>query len=139
MGNKKDEKRTLLIMAGVMGFVVVSIASWGIYDYVNTGRTEGVGVVIVALILTIFAMKMIKDKYGRIKKGEPLSDERERRLQTKSAAAAFYVGIYWLLGLSIFIGEGKLNISASSVPSIGIAGMAIIFGLAYWYFSKKSE
>lgn len=140
MENKRNDKKKLLIMAVLLLFLSVNIIFWGIFDYFNNGKkNEGIGIAVVALVIAAFGFKMIKDKYGSIKHGEPLKDERSRKLEIKAAAYAFYIGIYWLLGLSIAIDNFGLSIPAGSVPNVGIAGMAIIFGLAYWYFSKKGE
>jgi len=140
MENKRNDKKTLLIMAVLFSFLAISIIFWCVFDYLNSGKkNEGIGVIAIALTIVVFGLKLIKDKYDSLKQGEPLKDERSKKLETKAAACAFYIGIYWLLGLSIAIDNFGLSIPASSVPSLGIAGMAIIFGLSYWYFSKRGE
>jgi len=139
MENQKNDKKKLLIIIVLFGLLIVVISAWGMLDYLNTGKKSGVGILVIPLILVIFGFKLIKDKYNSLKQGEPLKDERSRKLETKAGAYAFYIGIYWLLGLSMAIDYFNLSIPASSVPSVGIAGLAIIFGLAYWYLSKRGE
>ncbi|MFA6306780.1 MAG: hypothetical protein WCV70_04010 [Patescibacteria group bacterium] len=139
MENKKNDKKRFILITVLLGLLIVTISAWGMLGYLNTGKKSGVGVLVIPLILVVFGFKLIKNKYQSLKYGEPLKDERSRKLETKAGAYAFYIGIYWLLGLSMAIDYFNLSIPASSVPSIGIAGMAIIFGLSYWYLNKRGE
>lgn len=139
MKNRRNDPRAFLIMSIVLTLLILSIVLWGAFDYLNTGKKEGIGIIFVGLIIALFGFKLLKDKYKSLKRGESLKDERSRKLEIKAAAYAFYIGIYWLLALSIIIDYFKVDIPARSVPSVGLAGMAILFGLAYWYFSKKGE
>jgi len=139
MENKRNDQKTFLIMSVIFTLILVTIVLWAAFDYLTTQNKEGIGVLFVALILAVFAIKMFKDKYESLKRGEPLKDERSRKIELKAAALAFYVGIYWLLALSIAIDAFELEIPASSVPNVGLVGLVIIFGLVYWYFSKKGE
>ena len=135
---KNDKKRFWLITIG-LALLIVNIIVLGLLDYLNTHKRSGIGVLIVAATIAVFGFKLIKDKYRSLQRGEPLKDERSRKLEMKAGAYAFYIGIYWLLGLSMAIDFFGLNIPASSVPGVGIAGMAVIFGAAYWYLDKKGE
>lgn len=127
----------MMTLASVL--LIIGIILWGVLDYLNTSSKEGIGVLLVVLILIVFGAKLIKNKYESIKRGEPFKDERSRKIETKAAAYAFYIGIYWLLALSIMIDTFKLEIPASSVPSVGLVGMTVIFGLSYLYLNKKGE
>lgn len=139
MENQKNDQKKFLLITVVFALLIINIIVWGVLDYFNTNKKSGLGVLVIALIITVLGFKLVKDKYRSLKQGEPLKDERSRKLEIKAAAYAYYIGIYWLLGLSVAIDSFNLSIPASSVPSVGIAGLAIIFGLAYWYFSKKGE
>ncbi|MDD4902317.1 MAG: DUF2178 domain-containing protein [Patescibacteria group bacterium] len=139
MENQKNDKKRFLAMVILLACLIVIIAAWGMFDYLNNGQKSGLGVLVIALIVAAFGFRFIKIKYNSLKQGEPLKDERSRKLETKAGAYAFYIGIYWLLGLSLAIDFFHLSIPADSVPSIGIAGMAIIFGLAYWHLNRKGE
>lgn len=139
MENEKNDYRKLFLMTFLLAFLIANIVAWSVLDYLNTGKKPSIGALIIALIIVVFGWKLIKSKYQSLKRGEPLKDERSRKLETKAGAYAFYIGIYWLLGLSMAIDFFHLSIPASSVLGVGIAGMAIIFGLAYWYLSRKGE
>lgn len=139
METQKNDKKRFLLITILFALLIINIAVWGIFDYLKNDQKSGIGVLFIALIIAVFGFKLIKAKYNSLKQGEPLKDERSRKLETKAGAYAFYIGIYWLLGLSIVIDAFDLSIPASSVPSVGIAGMAVIFGLAYWHFNKKGE
>jgi len=139
MENKRNDKRAFLITAVLFGLLTLTIIILAASDYSNTHKKEGIVVFFVAIILAVFGIKVLRDKYESLKRGEPLKDERSRKIETKASAVAFLIGIYWLLALGFAIDEFKLGVPASSVPNVGIAGMAVIFGLAYWYFSRKGE
>lgn len=94
---------------------------------------------IVSGLLIVFAIYALRKVRTSLKRGDPLKDERTRKIEMKAAALSFYVSIYWLLMLSFSIDHFKLEIPPSSVPSLGIAGMAIFFGFSYWHFSRKGE
>lgn len=139
MQPKSHDKKKFVTIVVLLALLVVTIITWSATDYFRTKSTGSIGALIIALILIIFGAKLIKSKYQSLKRGEPLKDERSRRLENKAGAYAFYIGIYWLLALGFAIDEFNLNIPASSATGLGIAGMAIIFGLSYWYFSRKGE
>jgi len=139
MENQKNDKKRFLIITILFAFLIINIIVWGILDYSKNHQTSGLGGLIIALIIAVFGYKLLKSKYHSLKQGEPLKDERSKKIETKAGAYTFYIGIYWLLGLGIAIDTFQLNIPASSVPGMGIAGLAIIFGLAYWYLDKKGE
>lgn len=94
---------------------------------------------VASALFIIFAVYALRRVHISLKRGDPLKDERTRNIEKKAAALAFYIGIYWLLVLGFSIDRFNLEIPPSSVPSLGIAGMAVFFGLSYWYFSKKGE
>lgn len=139
MEKQNNDKKRLILVASLSALFTVTVIIWGISDYLNNNKTEGISAITIVLILAIFGFNAIRDKYASLEKGEPFKDERSIKLQTKAAAYAFCIGIYWLLGLSMIIDQYKLSIPASSVPGVGIVGMAVIFGLAHWYFNKKGE
>jgi len=139
MENISNNKRKFIIMTAVFAVLVITIMLWAIFDYLNNPNKESFGVAFVALILTVFGVKFLRDKYESVKKGEPLKDERSRKIEMKAGALTFYISIYWLLALSIIIEEFSIPIPARSVPSAGLIGMVIIFGLSYLYFNKKGD
>ena len=138
MQNQNDKRKFWFIVT-LFALLVANIIIWGLLNYLKTNSIKDAGVIIVALIIAVFGIKMIKDKYRSLTWGEPLKDERSRKLEIKAAAYAFYIGIYWLLGLSMAIEYYNLGIPAGSVANVGIAGQAVIFGLSYWYLSKRGE
>jgi len=135
----QNEKRRFIIITVLFAFLIPQIIIWGGLDYLKNGSKPGIGVLVIAFILLVFGWKMVRNQYHSLKLGEPLKDERSRKLETKAAAYAFYIGIYWLLALSMAIEYFNLDIPARSAPNVGLAGLVVIFGLAYWYLSRKGE
>lgn len=130
--------RVLLTITLVAGF-----GPWA-FMVIKEGRImEGAGIAIVALIIAGLALVLLKSSYTEIKKGFPLQDERSKKLTTKSAAYAFYIGLYWLLVIMYYSDLApRLGRSAPTVDqalSAGIAGMSILFGLSYLYLNRKGE
>jgi len=125
----------------ILMFSIISLfLLWTSMDILKNGLSlSSIVMIIVTVLLAVFAVYALKRVYASLKRGDPLKDERTRKIEKKAAALSFYIGIYWLLVLSFVIDRFELKIPSSSVPSLGIAGMAVFFGLSYWYFSKKAE
>jgi hypothetical protein len=83
-------------------------------------------------------------RYKDIKQGMPFEDERSKKVMTSAAAHSFFISLYWLLIISMFesffakmFGTEKLD--ASQTVGGGIAGMAIIFLICWFYYEKKGK
>jgi hypothetical protein len=133
-------RRPFILLLIIIILIAITFLLWIIQDIIIKGMTTSSLIMIgAAIILLVFAIYAVRKVYINSKSGFPYKDERTRKIESKAGAVAFYVGIYWLLAIGIAIDAFKLNIPASSVPGLGILGMAVIFGLSYWHFSRKGE
>lgn len=124
----------------LMSLITSTFLLWALMDVLKNGlNLSSIIMFIAAAILIVFAVYTLRKIRNSLKRGDPLKDERTRKIEMKAAALSFYISIYWLLMLSFSIDRFNLKIPSSSVPSLGIAGMAIFFGLSYWHFSRKGE
>lgn len=136
-----DKKRVLLI-ALITGAFVISLLFWGIPFYFKGRYFEGVMSSAIALLVALFAFKVIHNILKSVNKGYPLEDERTMDIKTKAGAYAFYVGLYWILVLMWFedvIVRYVPNFDISSALGGAIFGQALIFGVAYWLLSRKGD
>ncbi|MFA5075956.1 MAG: hypothetical protein WC480_00890 [Patescibacteria group bacterium] len=94
----------------------------------------------LAIIIVVTAAVSLYKVYQRVKQGFPLKDERSKGLERQAATWAFYVGIYWLLILS-WLSETSYftawGLAPRHIGELGIIGMALVFSLAYWHFSRR--
>jgi hypothetical protein len=126
----------VFLMFSITGFILL----WALADISRNSFSLSSIVMLIALVLIIiFAVYALRRVYSSLKKGDPFKDERTRKIEMRASALSFILSIYWLLFIGFAIDTFKLEISSSSVPGLGIAGMAVFFGLSYWYFSKKGE
>lgn len=140
----KDKIRLTLI-AVVTILVLCTTALYGYMaitkDKINSGSLI---TLIVPLLIIIFMAFFILRRYKSIKQGEPLEDERSKKVINQAAAKSFYISMYWLL----FIGwlEEPLakifqveKLDASQTIGGGIAGMAIIFLISWVYYERRGK
>lgn len=127
-------------------FIIISVLIitifllWTSMEVLKNGlNSSSVAMFVAVAILIVFLIYAIRRVYNSLKRGDPLKDERTRKIEMRASAFSFYVSIYWLLALGFSIDYFKLEIPPSSVPGLGILGMAIFFGFSYWFFSKKGE
>lgn len=136
MPNKIRFFLLIILMFSITSLILL----WTLMNVLKNGLDlSSIVMMIASILFIIFAVYVLRKVYTSLRRGDPLKDERTRKIEKKAAALSFYVGIYWLLVLSFVIDRFELKIPSSSVPSLGIAGMAVFFGLSYWYFSKKGE
>jgi MFS family permease len=100
--------------------------------------------IVPGVLVLILAVVFIGKNWKGVKSGLPLKDERIKMIETRAAALAFYVGIYWLLALMFYAGMAETRpdwpqISTGSLPGMGITGMGIFFAIFYGYYHQKSK
>jgi len=99
---------------------------------------------ILLLIIVIFMIFFIKHRSRDINADLPMEDERSKKVMTQAAAMGFYVTMYWLLAISFFESFfarmfGVVKLDAGQVVGGGIAGMSIIFIIAWFYYQSKGR
>lgn len=99
-------------------------------------------IVAIAAVGAVVAFIILKKAYVSVfKNGFPLKDERSKKLEVYAGACAFFIGIYWLLFLAYAVENFSwgLGLEKRHVAEFGIIGQALIFGLTYWYLSKRGD
>ena len=93
----------------------------------------------IAVLVLVIAVIYLKRSYGSIKKGLPVEDERSKKVMTKALANAYLISLFWLLAIS----WASYNIiefqDVSQAIGKGIIGMAVIFGICYFYFNMRGD
>jgi len=141
---KNDKFRLFLITT----ITIIVLASAALYDYMMTAKNEfnfgNLIPLLIPLLIIVFMAFFILRRYKDIKQGQPLEDERSKKVMNQAAAKSFYISLYWLLAISWFesvfakmFGLDKLD--ASQTVGGGIAGMAIIFFVCWFYYNKKGK
>ncbi len=90
---------------------------------------------IVIFLLIVFATFIVYNRLNSIKKGLPAEDELSKRIMEKAASKAFYISLYFWLGL-MYIGNEKID-DPEKLFGAGILGMALIFAISWLYFKFK--
>jgi hypothetical protein len=140
-----QRNKTKLFLMAVLSFtLLLTIAAYGFFalkkDGIDFGNVIGF---VVPLLVVIFMAFFLVRRYRDVKQGQPMEDERSRKVMNAAAAKSFYISLYWLLAISWFeslFAEklfGSAHLDASQTVGGGIAGMAIIFFLAWFYYQKK--
>ncbi len=140
----KDKIRLILI-AVVTILVLATIVLYG-YMAITKDRINSSSLItlVVPLLIIVFMAFFIVRRYKSMKQGEPLEDERSKKVVNQAAAKSFFISLYWLL----FIGwlEEPLakmfqveKLDVSQTVGGGIAGMAIIFLISWVYYERRGK
>lgn len=137
-----NDKIRLFFIIFFTALLVLGLAMWA-WPLFKSGDYVWAGAVVaVAVIAAVVAFIIFKKLYVSVfKKGWPLKDERSKKLEVYAGAWAFFIGIYWLLFLAYAVENFSwgLGLEKRHVAELGIVGQALIFGLAYWYLSKRGD
>jgi hypothetical protein len=141
---KKDKIR-LIIMAILTTTLFTSLAIWAIMSvYLGKANQATLLPIIITLLIILFMVFFIIRRFKDIKEGQPLEDERSKKIITLAAARTFYISLYWLLFVSYFENYfakmvGSEYLTANQTVGAGVGGMAIIFFISWIIFNKKSK
>ncbi len=137
--NLQKDKTRLLSMTIVVIFLTLALILFAITISRKGNIGAGIGSVIIALIILIFAAVVIKRKYTSIKKGFPIADERTKKIEVLAGYYTFLISIWYLLALS-YLSDNLIQFKdPSQALSMGILGMAIIFGVCWLYLSIRGK
>jgi uncharacterized membrane protein len=141
---KKDKFRIILMII-VTSLVLVTSLLYGTETILKDKTSPGNFIAfIIPLLVVIFMVFLIEHRYRDIKEGMPLEDERSRKVTNRAAATTFYISLYWLMFISFFEAffarlSGAERLDAGQTTGIGIAGMAIIFIISWFYYNYKGK
>jgi hypothetical protein len=123
---------TVLVLGAL--FVIVSVNAS--IDHWATLMSAAI-LVSMAVIALIVARKKMKE----LRDGIPSEDERSRAIRMRAGYLAFYISLYFILGMSFVHGILEDN-QVSSLPTsewlmIYVAAMGSIFLVLNVYFARK--
>ena len=96
--NMKNDKSRIILIAIITILVLGTTLLYGAEiarkGKINPGDSIAF---VIPLIVIVFMIFFIKNRYADIKEGMPFEDERSRKVMTQAAAMTFYISLYWLL------------------------------------------
>ncbi len=115
----------LILTMGLLGYTL-----WA------RGKTTEAGMAaMIAVTVGVFAAFALRNMAKSTRKGLPLEDEFTKRAKTAAAAFAFYASLYWWLALMYF----QDYLAKHQLPKLAILGSALIFGLRYFYLTRRGN
>ncbi|MFC2162124.1 hypothetical protein ACFLRF_00450 [Candidatus Altiarchaeota archaeon] len=143
MGKNNDKAR--VILAGTVIVMVILTSIIFASTLMSNGKTiSSILPMMILAIVMIFMIPFVKRRYFDVKAGYPYEDERSKKIMTKAMATSYIISIYWMLALMFYTGIGVEDhglppLIPRHVAVLGIAGMAVIFGLSYIYVSLRGK
>ena len=128
-----------------VGIVVTVLAVGGLFAIVSVnGSVDNWWMLVPAAILVIMAaiaLIVARKKMKDLKSGIPSQDERSRAIRMRAGYLAFYISLYFILGMS-FVHAILEDNQVSSLPTsewlmIYVAAMGSIFLVLNVYLTRK--
>ncbi|MFH2096252.1 MAG: hypothetical protein ABIJ16_11145 [Bacteroidota bacterium] len=123
-------KKTIIAVAIVIMIIIGLLVfnATGVIE--KTDIYQSLMVLILAGIGMIFGVKRIMTK-----KGEPVEDEMSKMVLQKASSLSYYISLYfWLV---IIYMNDKVELETEQLFGYGIAGMAVIFVISWFYYKFK--
>lgn len=138
------EKMTILVMAGVVIAVVVTMLAYA-SGMVSNGFGAGEGMMgFILIFIIIAAVWLVYDRMRNMRKGLPVKDERQTIVNYRAGYYSWIAAIWSAIGsmwVSIFLEErfGFPEITANYVVAAVVLCSAIVFFISYFYLGRKGE
>lgn len=124
--------RFYLLAAGV-GLVVLALVVVG-YMFLDTDDVfESVLSFSIALVVAIIGLIFLKRRYDDLKTGQPMVDERTRKVEVTAGYYSYLISLYMWLAI-MFVNDSEAN----TLIARGMVGMALIF-VASWVVLNWKE
>lgn len=140
MAKKKEpskDKRKLWRIAVVLALFIITLGLYAFGAWRNDRTIEPPIMIVILATLIVFGVFSIKRAYLSVRKGFPLEDERSKKVMVLAFSRAYLLTLYWLLAIS-WLSDSIIKFrDVSQAISLGILGMAIIFGLCWLYYNRK--
>lgn len=122
-------KKAILVSI-ISALLIGSLVLWAVLSH-ETFKLEDLGMLVVLFIIaaSMFVYGIRRARSAR--QGEPYEDEFSKNVMRRGAASSYYISLYWWLALSIY--SENLKYETQTIIGIGIAGMAVIFFIAWIY------
>ncbi|MBR9705356.1 hypothetical protein GOV12_08130 [Candidatus Pacearchaeota archaeon] len=142
MKTKKTTDKIRVWSVGIVALLVVCSFIILAITTMRSGNFEfGIISIVIALVVLIFAIIFIKRQYSDVKSGFVAQDERSKKIMYKVGYYSFLITLWWLLILSWIADEWMLIQfrDVSQALGVGILGMAIIFGITWFFVSRSGK
>jgi peptidoglycan/LPS O-acetylase OafA/YrhL len=137
-----DEKARFRAFVAIVVAVLVSGAVF-VVAFANAGVDNWATMTSAAIIVSMAAIALIvaRRKLKDLKSGIPSEDERSHAIRMRAGYLAFYISLYFILGMSFFHVILEDN-QISSIPTsewlmVYVAAMGSIFLVLNSYLSRK--
>ncbi|HVP93528.1 MAG TPA: DUF2178 domain-containing protein, partial [Acidobacteriota bacterium] len=100
-----------------------------------------VGIIaIIAVIGVLLVWKIVKDR----RSGYPSKDERTQRITGKAATYSLYLGLYFMIALSLVLLVGRELLgyylfNAGDVLIASVLVQSVTWLVLRWYFERKGD
>lgn len=130
-----DHRKAILLITtsfGVIGGVLVWLRS---PDKVVNPTEIGMigGVILVVGFVLFLGFRRLK----ALKSNLPAEDEMSKKILQKGAATSYYFSLY--LWLALMMCEDRIDLERTTLISVGIMGMAILYALSWIYHRYLSR
>lgn len=138
MRGKQNEKLRLAIIIIISFLVIATGTLFSINSFIKEDISGGVGGIIIAITILVFAGYVYIRGNIDLKKGFPLQDERSRRVVEKASSKAFYVSLYVLLIVG-FLSDDIIKFKdVSQATGISVGIIALLF-VIFWIIYNRKE
>lgn len=128
-----NAKVRFYLMAAGFGLVVLALVVVG-YVFLDTDDVFGsVLSFSIALVVALLGLMFLKRRYNDLKTGQPMVDERTRKVEVTAGYYAYLISLYMWLAI-MFVNDSEAN----TLIGMGMVGMALIF-VASWVVLNWKE
>lgn len=122
-------KKALLVFV-IVGLILASLGLW-YYNMPASDRSNPIewlhfGVI---LVVVLFALFFGFKRLSSARRGEPVEDERSKRVMERTAALSYYISLYFWVFL-LFI-KDRIAFDQEELLGTGILGMAVSFAISW--------
>jgi hypothetical protein len=137
--NTEDKLRVWSV--GILVLLVISTLILFSITMFRTGNTiVSISSILIAIVILIFGISTLKRQYGEVKKGFPYHDERSNKVMILAGYKAFLISIWWILMIGWASSNDWIQFrDVSQATGMGVGGMAVIFGLCWYYYNRKGD
>jgi TRAP-type uncharacterized transport system fused permease subunit len=137
-----DERTRFQRYIGLVAVILV-VGTLFVIVYANGGTDNWATLISAVILATMAAIALIvaRMKLKELKNGIPSEDERSRAVKMRAGYLAFYISLYFLLGMGFFHTILEDN-QVTSIPTsewlmIYVAAMGSIFLVLNAYITRK--
>lgn len=129
------DKTKFALMAIVLTLVALSFVGMGAASLIKGIIPRAIVGFTTAVALGILFAVILRKAYADMKTGMPSEDERSKRVRMYAAGNAYFISLFLWVGI-MFV---RHYLTREQIIGTGVAGMAVIFVISWWYLSRKED